>query len=155
MHKQVERFDFWVISTAKRLYLPVARFAFFVIFFYFGFLKIIGLSPASPLAEALTAKTIGMQFFDVSFLILAVIECLIGILFLIPKATRLVIFLLFVHMGVVCSPLVLVPEHVFSGFLVPNLEGQYIIKNIALIAIAIGIAAHVTPIEKSRSKKKS
>lgn len=155
MHKQVERFDFWVISTAKRLYLPVARFAFFVIFFYFGFLKIIGLSPASPLAEALTAKTIGMQFFDASFLILAVIECLIGILFLIPKATRLVIFLLFVHMGVVCSPLVLVPEHVSSGFLVPNLEGQYIIKNIALIAIAIGIAAHVTPIEKSRSKKKS
>jgi uncharacterized membrane protein YkgB len=153
MHKRFEQVDYWIITTARQLYVPVARFAFFIIFFYFGFLKIVGLSPASPLAEALTAKTIGMQYFDVSFMILAVIECLIGVLFLIPKATRVVIFLLFVHMAVVCSPLLLVPEHVWSGFLVPSLEGQYIIKNIALIAIAIGIAAHVTPLEKHRAKK--
>lgn len=155
MRKRFEQIDDWIINTAKRLYMPVARFAFFIIFFYFGFLKIVGLSPASPLAEALTVKTIGMQYFDASFLILAVIECLIGILFLIPKTTRVVIFLLFVHMAVVCSPLLLVPEHVWSGFLVPNLEGQYIIKNIALIAIAIGIAAHVTPLEKRRVKKRA
>lgn len=154
MHKRFEQLDYWIISTAKRLYLPIARIAFFVIFFYFGILKVVRLSPASPLAEALTTKTIGMQYFDASFMILAVIECLIGVLFLIPKATRIVIFLLFVHMAVVCSPLVLVPEHVWSGFLVPSLEGQYIIKNIALIAIAIGIAAHVTPLEKNRAKTK-
>lgn len=155
MHKRLEQLDHWVINTANRLYIPVARLAFFVIFFYFGFLKIVGLSPASPLAEALTAKTIGMQFFDISFLILAVIECLIGILFLIPKATRIVILLLFIHMAIVCSPLVLVPEHIWNSFLVPNLEGQYIIKNIALVAIAIGIAANVTPLEKRRGKKQS
>jgi uncharacterized membrane protein YkgB len=153
MHKYFKRIDYWIINTAQRLYMPVARFAFFVIFFYFGFLKLIGLSPASPLAEALTAKTIGMQFFDASFMILAAIECLIGVLFLVPKATRFVIFLLFIHMAVVCSPLLLVPEHVWNSFLVPNLEGQYIIKNIALIAIAIGIAAHLTPLAKKRSKK--
>jgi uncharacterized membrane protein YkgB len=153
MHKRLEQIDIWIISTAQRLYIPVARFAFFVIFFYFGFLKIVGLSPASPLAEALTAKTIGMQYFDTSFLILAVIECLIGILFLVPKATRVVIALLVIHMGVVCSPLLLVPEHVWTSPLVPNLEGQYIIKNIALIAVAIGIAAHVTPMKKSNKKR--
>ncbi len=131
----------------------MARVAFFIIFFYFGFLKIIGLSPASPLAEALTAKTVGMQYFDVAFMSLAIVECLIGILFLIPKATRFVIFLLFLHMAIVCSPLLIVPENVWVSPFVPNLEGQYIIKNVALIAIAIGIAAHVTPLEK-RSKKK-
>ena len=152
MHKRLERVDYWIINTAQRLYMPVARFAFFIIFFYFGLLKLIGLSPASPLAEALTAKTIGMQYFDASFMILAVIECLIGVLFLIPKSTRIVIFLLFVHMAVVCSPLLLVPDNVWNSFLVPNLEGQYIIKNIALIAIAIGIAAHVTPLKKKRPK---
>ncbi len=154
MFKHFERLDYWVISTAQRLYMPIARFSIFVIFFYFGFLKIVGLSPASPLAEALTAKTIGMQYFDVSFMILAAIECIIGILFLFPKATRAVIFLLFIHMAVVCSPLLLVPEHVWNGFLVPNLEGQYIIKNIALIAIAIGIAAHVTPLAKQHRTKR-
>lgn len=153
MHKRFEKLDYLIISTAQRLHMPIARIAFFIIFFYFGFLKLIGLSPASPLAEALTANTIGMQYFDISFMVLAIIECLIGLLFLIPKATRAVIFLLFIHMAIVCSPLLLVPEHVWSGFLVPNLEGQYIIKNIALIAIAIGIAAHVTPLAKHRAKK--
>lgn len=150
MHKHFEQLDHWIIRTAQRLYLPVARAAFFVIFFYFGLLKLIGLSPASPLAEALTARTIGMQYFDASFMILALLECIIGILFLIPKATRAVILLLFIHMAVVCSPLILVPEHVWTSFLVPSLEGQYIIKNIALIAIAVGIAARVIPLEKKR-----
>lgn len=150
MHKQLAQLDRRIITTAQKLYVPVARFAFFVIFFYFGILKILGLSPASPLAEALTAKTIGMAYFDISFFVLAVMECLIGILFLVPKATRIVILLLFIHIAVVCSPLVLVPEHVWSGFLIPNLEGQYIIKNIALVAIAIGIAASVTPLAGRR-----
>lgn len=155
MYKRFERFDRWVIRTAQQLYMPVARLAFFIIFFYFGLLKLIGLSPASPLAQALTERTIGMQFFDTSFIILAVLECLIGILFLIPKATRTVILLLFIHMAVVCSPLILVPDHIWNGILVPNLEGQYIIKNIALIAVAIGIAANVTPLERQRAKKQS
>lgn len=153
MHKHLERFDNWIITTAERFYIPIARLAFFIIFFYFGLLKLIGLSPASPLAEALTARTIGTQYFETSFIVLAIIECLIGVLFLVPKATRIVIFLLFVHMAVVCSPLLLVPEHVWIHPFVPTLEGQYIIKNIALIAIAIGIAAHITPLEKRRMNK--
>ena len=150
MHKQLAQLDHWIIRTSQQWYVPVARFAFFIIFFYFGILKILGLSPASPLAEALTANTIGMAYFDVSFFILALLECVIGILFLIPKATRIVILLLFAHMAIVCSPLVLVPAHVWSGFLIPSLEGQYIIKNIALVAIAIGIAANTAPLKKRR-----
>lgn len=150
MHKQLAQLDHWIIRTSQQWYVPVARFAFFIIFFYFGILKILGLSPASPLAEALTANTIGMAYFDVSFFILALLECVIGVLFLIPKATRIVIPLLFAHMAIVCSPLVLVPAHVWSGFLIPSLEGQYIIKNIALVAIAIGIAANTAPLKKRR-----
>lgn len=152
MHKRIEYIDHWVIRTSQQLYMPVARVAFFIIFFYFGFLKLIGVSPASPLAEALTARTIGMEYFDLSFIILALIECLIGILFLIPKATRFVIALLFIHMAVVCSPLILIPDHIWTSPFVPNLEGQYIIKNIGLIAIAIGIAANVTPLAHKRKK---
>ncbi len=154
MHKTLEKIDHTIIQSAKKSFIPIARVAFFIIFFYFGFLKLVGLSPASPLAEALTAQTIGMQYFDVSFTILAFVECLIGVLFLIPKATRVVIALLFVHLLVVCSPLVLVPNYIWTSFLVPNLEGQYIIKNVALVAIAIGIAAHVTPLGKSAKKSR-
>ena len=137
MDRYIRKLDHAIIVTAQKWYMPAARIAFFIIFFYFGALKLVGLSPATPLASVLTERTIGMQYFDVSFMILAVIECLIGLLFLLPRATRVVIALLFVHLLVVCSPLVLVPDHVWTGFLVPSLEGQYIIKNVALVAIAI------------------
>jgi hypothetical protein len=34
---------------------------------------------------------------------------------------------------------------------VPTLEGQYIIKNVAIIALAIGIAAQLRPYGKSKA----
>ena len=147
-----EAIDLALIRFFDRTYIPVARFAVFLIFFWFGILKVLQLSPASPLAEALTAKTIGMQFFDVSFIGLAVLECIIGVLFLFPKMTRVVIPLLLAHMLVVCSPLVLVPSYTWQQFLVPTLEGQYIIKNAVVIAVAIGIAASTRPLAKAKKR---
>jgi uncharacterized membrane protein YkgB len=142
--------DLRLIAFFKRAFLPFARVALFVVFFWFGILKVLGLSPASPLAEALTAQTVGMQYFDLLFLVLSVIECVIGVLFLIPKATRIVIPLLLIHMAVVCSPLVLVPSEVWTGFLVPTLEGQYIIKNLVIVAVAIGVASQTPPLSKRK-----
>lgn len=143
--------DLRLIRFFKRTAIPVARFSIFLIFFWFGFIKLLGLSPASPLAEALTAKTVGLQYYDLLFYGLAIIECAIGLLFLIPKATRLVIPLLLIHMAVVCSPLMLVPEFTWQQFGVPTLEGQYIIKNAVVIAIAIGIAAATQPLRNKHS----
>jgi len=128
--------------------MPLARVAIFVIYFWFGILKLFNLSPASPLAQALTAKTIGLQHYNLAFNILAVYECVVGILFLFPKATRIVIPLLFIHMIIVCSPLILVPHLAWSRPFVPTLEGQYIIKNVAIIALAIGIAAQTRPLKR-------
>lgn len=144
--KTIDTFDARLIAFFRRAFLPVARISLFLVFFWFGFIKIIGLSPASPLAEALTAKTVGMQYYDTLFFVLAVLECVIGVLFLFPKLIRLVIPLLFLHMAVVCSPLILVPGYTWQGFLVPTLEGQYIIKNAVVVAIAIGIASFTKPL---------
>lgn len=138
--------DLKVITFFKRTFEPVARISVFLIFFWFGFLKLVGLSPASPLAEALTAKTIGMQYFDTLFIILAFLECIVGLMFLFPKLTRVVVPLLLFHMVIVCSPLILVPELTWQGFAVPTLEGQYVIKNAVVIAVAIGIAASTQPL---------
>lgn len=137
-----------LIDFFQRSFLPFARVALFILFFWFGFLKLFDLSPAGPLAEALTAQTVGLEYFTVLFKALALIECLIGVLFLIPKATRVVIPLLFIHMAVVCTPLVLLPQLVWADFFVPTLEGQYIIKNIVIVAVAIGIAAHTKPLQE-------
>lgn len=142
--------DLKIIGWLRSSFLPLGRVAIFVIYFWFGILKILGLSPAGPLAQALVDKTIGAQYFHTSFIILAVYECIVGILFLFPKATRVVIPLLFVHMLIVCSPLFLVPHLAWSKPFVPTLEGQYIIKNVAIIALAIGIAAQTRPLKAKR-----
>jgi uncharacterized membrane protein YkgB len=149
LQKQAEAIDLRVIAFFRRTYIPLARIALFVVFFWFGFIKLTGMSPAGPLAEALTAKTVGPELFDVLFKILAFLECIIGVLFLVPKAVRIVVPLLFFHMVVVCAPLVLVPEMTWQSFLVPTLEGQYIIKNIVIVAVAFGVAAHTEPLAKS------
>lgn len=136
----------------RRTFIPVARFSIFLIFFWFGIIKLFGLSPASPLAKALIDKTVGLQHFDLLFYTLAVVECAIGILFLFPRATRIVIPLLLFHMAIVCSPLLLVPNYTWQRFLVPTLEGQYIIKNAVVIAVAIGIAASTSPLKALKNK---
>lgn len=144
-HKLIQ-FDQKFIAFLQRYYLTTARIALFIVFFWFGFLKVVGLSPAGPLAEALTARTVGTAHFDTLFLLLSLIECVIGILFLIPKATRIVIPLLLVHMIVVSSPLFLTSDLVWTAPFVPTLEGQYIIKNVAIVALALGVAASTKPL---------
>jgi uncharacterized membrane protein YphA (DoxX/SURF4 family) len=142
----LKQIDTKIITWLRKTALPMARIAIFIVYFYFGFLKLLDLSPASPLAEALVRKTVGIQYFDTLFTILAVFECLIGILFLFPKFTRIVIPLLLVHLVIVCSPLLLVPDMAWSQPFVPTLEGQYIIKNVVIIALALGIAAQTRPL---------
>lgn len=143
----IQNFDKKFIEWARRWFNPLARTALFIIFFYFGLLKLLGLSPAEGLAATLVTKTVGAAYFHQLFFVLSVFECLIGILFLIPKATRIVIFLMLVHMAIVCSPLALAPEAVWSAPFVPNLDGQYVIKNVALIVLAIGLVAQTKPLK--------
>lgn len=147
----MQKIDTKLIAWLGKIFVPFARLALFIVYFWFGILKLFNSSPASPLASALTAKTIGLQNFSISFHILGLFECLIGILFLFPKATRVVIPLLFIHLIIVCSPLVLVPHLAWSHFLVPTLDGQYIIKNLVIGALAIGIAAQTKPLKKARN----
>lgn len=146
MNKRFGNIDLRVIDFLRRWHIPFARVALFVVFFWFGAIKLTGLSPASPLAEALTASTVGGQYFPMLFTVLSLFECAIGILFLFPKLTRVVIPLLLLHMVLVCSPLVLLPQMVWAAPFVPTLEGQYIIKNAVIVALAIGIASHTKPL---------
>jgi uncharacterized membrane protein YkgB len=148
----ITHIDLRLITFFRKSFVPLARFSIFLVFFWFGFIKLLGLSPASPLAEALTARTVGNEYFGILFVTIAVLECIVGVLFLFPKLTRIVIPLLLFHMVIVCSPLVLVPDLTWQTFLVPTLEGQYIIKNAVVIAVAIGIAASTHPLRIATRK---
>lgn len=116
-----------------------ARLALFLIYFWFGLLKVLGKSPASPLVLHLLSKTLP-TFPPGSFLVFfGVFEMLIGVLFLIPRFQKLSITLFALHMLSAFAPLILVPTDVWQTRWVPTLEGQYIIKNLALIALVINL----------------
>lgn len=146
----IQKIDIELINFFRRVSIPVARFGLFVVFFYFGLLKVIGFSPASPLVQQLFEETINFMSFGTFIILFGLFECLIGILFIIPGLERVVIPLLFLHMVTTFMPLFLLPEVTWSNFMVPTLEGQYIIKNLVIIAAAIGIVAHLQPLSERR-----
>lgn len=138
--------DIKLINFFRRISVPVARFGLFVVFFWFGILKMIGFSPASSLVQQLFEQMITFVSFSSFIILFGLFECLIGILFLVRGFERLVIPMLFIHMILTFLPLFILPEVTWTKFLVPTLEGQYIIKNLVIVATAIGIAAHLHPI---------
>ena len=142
----IKKIDVALINFFRKISVPLARFGIFVIFFWFGLLKVVGQSPATPLVQKLFESTISFMSFNTFIIAFGWLEVLIGILFLIKGAERIVIPILFLHMITTFMPLFLLPQETWSGFLVPTLEGQYIIKNLALIAAAVGIAANLDPI---------
>ena len=145
-----ENFDIRTIHFFRRISIPFARVALFIVFFWFGFLKVIGESPASPLVQALFDRTIHFMSFDTFIILFGLYECVIGILFIIPRLERVVMPLLFLHLITTIGPLILLSSVTWTSFLIPTLEGQYIIKNVLIVASAIVVAAHVHPLKYRR-----
>jgi uncharacterized membrane protein YkgB len=148
MKNIIATIDQTIINTLRKVNLPLARIAIFVVYFWFGILKIVGTSPANPLVESLLKRTLPFITFNQFIIFLGVLEMIIGIIFLIPHLERLALILLVPHMVTTVMPLILLPSITWSGFLTPTLEGQYIIKNILIIALAVSIAAQIKPLEK-------
>ena len=116
----------------------LVRIPLFVIFFWFGFLKIINLSPA----QNLVIDTVyWMPFFEAESwtIIIGYWEVLIAILFLFKRTTLVAMLLLLLQMTGTFLPLIILPEVTFqnSNPFLPTLEGQYIIKNIIIITAAL------------------
>lgn len=117
------------------------RWALGIVFIWFGALKLVpGLSPA----EELVKNTVFFLDPDVFFPILGVWEVLIGLFLLIRPMLRVAILLLFLQMPGTFLPLVVLPEVVFTVFPFGlTMEGQYIVKNIVLIAAALVVGGTV------------
>lgn len=143
--KLLSRFDAAAINFARTKGESMARFALFIIYFWFGALKVFGLSPANPLVQQLLHRTLPWMSFDTFIMLFGLLEALIGILFLIRNEwiSRVTIAIMWLHMSLTVLPLFLLPQIAWSRPFVPTLEGQYIIKNVALIALTIQLAAHM------------
>jgi uncharacterized membrane protein YkgB len=125
----------------RKLAPTLAPASLALVYIWFGALKVIGASPATPLVVALQTQT--LPFFEPSrfLVLLGIVEIGIGLLFLAERSRSLALALFSAHMIATLLPLLALPEIVWQGPLLPTLEGQYIIKNVVLIALAVAIAA--------------
>jgi uncharacterized membrane protein YkgB len=130
-----------IIHWMARAGIPILRVALGVVFVWFGALKLFpGMSPAEELVIATVPWLPGRIFLP----ILAVWEIVIGLGFITGRALRLTILLLYLQMPGTLAPIVLLPEQVFTVFPFGlTLVGQYIVKNLVLIAAALVIGATV------------
>ena len=150
VHMRLADIDGHLIAWLRRMFMPCSRVALFVVFFWFGALKLFEASPASPLVSALLEQTLPLVTFDQFIVVLGLLEMAIGLTFLFPGFERAAIALLIPHMAATALPLFLLPQITWAGWFAPTLEGQYILKNIIIIALAFGIAANLHPLKKQR-----
>lgn len=152
-------------AFAVRHGFVLLRTAFGFVFFLFGFLKFFpGLSPAQDIAE----QTTGMLFFHLvpsgtGLIVVAVMECSVGLCLLFGRYLRQAVWLLAATMVGILSPLVLLTGQLFSGpHHLPNLLGQYILKDVILAAGVLVLAAHTrggrvvvpeTPVPEERAHR--
>jgi uncharacterized membrane protein YkgB len=122
------------------------RISMGVIFFWFGMLKFFeGLSPAESLAtrtiDILSFGLIGPELVRYG---LATWEVLIGMGLIFKIFLRETLLLMFLQMLGTLTPIVLLPDEVFTIFPYGlTLEGQYIIKNLVIIAAGLVIGSTV------------
>lgn len=152
MQNNLEKIDLQIIHILRKISIPLARFSMFVVFFWFGVLKIIGTSPANGMVQDLMRATLPFMTWETFIILFSIYEMIIGISFIIPRLERLAIALLIPHMVMTALPLIFLQAMTWQGFLTPSLEGQYIIKNLVIVALAVGIAAHLHPLNKKFRK---
>lgn len=125
----------------RRISLPLSRIAFFIVFFWFGILKMMELSPSHAVVHTIYEHTAWFIPWNIFIVLFGGYECLIGVILLFPGKEKWALYMLIPHAVTTFAPLVILPGLVWKSFLVPNLIGQYIIKNLVIIALAIFIAS--------------
>lgn len=154
--KQIDKFDRQLTRWMARYGILTLRVGLGVIFFWFGALKLVpGLSPA----EGLVRNTVYFVNPDWFYPVLALWEMAIGLGLITGLFTRLTLLLLFLQMPGTALPLVLLPEICFTIFPYGlTLEGQYIIKNLVLVAAGLVIGStvrggHIDPNPRKKGRR--
>jgi uncharacterized membrane protein YkgB len=142
----LDAIDKSITAWMARHGITYTRVALGIIFFWFGALKLFpGLSPAADLATRTIGQISGgLVSPKLALGLLGIWEVLIGLGLLTGAFLRVTLLMLFLQMPGTMLPLFLFPGETFTAFpYAPTLEGQYIIKNLVLVAAAIVVGATV------------
>jgi len=133
IRKQLGKLDRAIADWMRRRGPWLARISLAIVFIWFGALKPLQLSPADDLVRR-TVYWVDPAWFVP---LLGVWEVAIGVCMLIRPMIRLGVGLLILQMPGTMLPLFILQHTCWVRPMVPTMEGQYIIKNLVLIAAAI------------------
>lgn len=131
---------FFLKGKAEALFI----WAYSLIYFWYGLQKVFGVSPAEELVQRATDWIFPQEF----VIFLGFWEVAIGIFLLIKKWRRFGLWLLFLQFPGTFLPLFTNPEDCFSSFpFALTLDGQYIFKNLILLAGGLMMVSWLHPQE--------
>lgn len=134
--------DAWL----TRYSYPLLRISMGLVVFGFGFLKYFwGVSPAQSLVlQVGNAVTFGLVPDHLMLMLFATVETVLGLSLITGWGLRYLIYPLTGWACAILLPVVLFPGELFSGpHHAPTLTGQYVLKDIILLAACLVIMAHV------------
>lgn len=139
--EQLRQVDQRVSAFFRRWGVPALRVSLAIVFIWFGALKVLGVTPVTDLV----ANTV--YWFDPDWVVpaLGVVEIIVGVGLLFQVAMRAVLGLFFLQMIGTFLVFVLQPEVAFQDGnpLLLTVEGEFVVKNLVLIAAGMVIAGTV------------
>jgi len=115
----------------------IIRWAFAIVYVWFGILKFTDLSPAHDLVM----QTLSIVPLDNVAAVLGGWEIVIGLCFLVPRLTKITLTMFFAHIAGTFLPLFFLPS--VTWMKAPyglSFVGQYILKNLVFIAAGTALA---------------
>jgi putative oxidoreductase len=140
-----------VIAALRRNAPTVMRWSLGLVFVWFGALKVANVTPVAQLV----ADTMAFMPIPASVLVpaLGVFEIVVGVALAVGRWLRPVLAAMVAHLSGTFLVLVLQPDVAFQDGnpLLLTTEGEFVIKNLVLIAGALLVAALLPPLRRSRS----
>ncbi len=114
------------INSYKVLYISVS-----IVYVLFGVLKIFDMSPIKDLV------TSALPFMEnvLLFSLFGLIEVVIGLMLIFSKTRKLASILLILHILGTLSTFILSPNILLTNQLIPTLHGEFVLKNIIILAV--------------------
>lgn len=135
----------YLLGCLQRWSIPALRLTLGIVFLWFGILKLLDASPVTQILKH-TYSFLPLWPFAVT---LGVWEAMVGVGLMLKRAMRCTLGLLWLHLSGTFVALLLAPAYFFhhNNPLWLTVEGEFVIKNMVLVAAGLVIAGHeVTPL---------